>query len=344
MNRRKTFLKIWLLAAVLCCLAFSGKAMAEGEEQEGSLDITIDGNGIATVTGTTTGPGEFKSLIAYYTSNEMYVVSDQLSGKSFTLTFDVKVLDYGYHYLEAVLTNGDYIEYKKLFPVVIYDTPVLKQSNFTSTWEEIHIICESAGTDKNWEFQMKKPGEDWSTLNTTYLENLDPDTAYTFRARYQAEFRTRVGPVIPINGPFSKEVTVRTAPKAKPALKSVTAARAKLKKVWTEDKYNSDGLLIEKKYKTTRTYCTLKIKFKKKPGIYGVMVTAVADPPDSTRHFKRYYLTNAFIKGNKKTYTLRISCPGDRIGKKIKVEFRLYYHRNYKAMSKPYKKIIKVRK
>lgn len=119
--------------------------------------------------------------------------------------------------------------------------------------------------------QMKK-GTNWITVNTKkanvqeyVVSNLKPDTKYTFRLINCVETKGKA----PLYSAPSKEVTIITGSKKKPAVKSIKAYGYKTK--YVRPKYHAgyyDALHIWHKGYTTGGYYTttykLKIKLKKK--------------------------------------------------------------------------------
>ena len=189
---------------------------------------------------------------------------------------------------------------------------------------------------------MKKPSQTWEQATTfesfgpnsaKAIKKLTANTKYKFRAVYTKKV-TYGGKDYYMVGPFSKVITVKTGPKAKPAVSSVTTSKASVKKVWVKPILNALGLVEVPGYWVKETTYKVTVKFKKKPGVYGVWIWANGNSP----LFK-------FVKGNKKSYSATFTLTGSNIGKKIKVKVYTQGSKTYGAYSPTYtKKKVPIRK
>ncbi|MCR5791552.1 MAG: hypothetical protein K6G65_00135 [Lachnospiraceae bacterium] len=304
--------------------------------QKSSIDISIDKKGIATVTGTTTESAEFTELRV-----DDFKVVCTLSGKSFKKTFDTKKYDIGYHNLSARMSNGKEITYPKAFPTAIYDTASLKASYFTTEPKKMAFNTPNYNNHiYDYYLQVKTQKDSWnnaalygpfSPVVAKAITKLSPDTKYVCRAFYLKQV-TYGGKKYYMVGPFSKEITVKTGPKAKPAVQSITASKAKIKKVWVKPLYKGI-VLVHKGYWIYKTTYKVTVKMKKKPGIAGMYIHANGDSP-----------SYRYVKGNKKSYTATFTITGKAIGKNTKVSLFTKGNKTYGACSPVYKKKIKIKK
>ena len=130
---------------------------SDTKQGQGSIDITLDKKGIATVTGKSTGSASFTGLFV-----DDYTRVSDLSGKSFKVTFDTKKYDIGYHELSAKLDDGSEIYYPKVFPTLIYDTPSLKASCFKTDSKKANFSTPNHDGHKyDYYLQFKKDNEKW---------------------------------------------------------------------------------------------------------------------------------------------------------------------------------------
>ena len=303
-----------------------------GPGAPGSIDITINSSGIAAVTGKTTGSADFKRLWVDTFTSVM-----PLSGKSFSVTFDTKKYDIGYHTLEAELTDGSTIMFPKMFPTAIYDKPALSAGYFETNPKELAFTTPNHnGSKYDYYLQIKKGNGAWGDLYGPFspvtkraIKNLSPNTSYSFRAIY---FKTTKGGYVFKSG-FSNTVTVKTGPKKKPKVKSITISKGRVKKVWVKPILNAFGLVVKPGFYAYKTTYKVTVRFKKKPGVAGIYIHASTDTPLYT-----------FVKGNKKTYSATFESGGKLIGKKLKVSVYTRGSKTFGAYSPVYKKKVKIRK
>ena len=305
----------------------------------GSIDITINSTGIATVTGSTGGSATFTRLWLDKTRSIM-----SLSGKSFKVTFDTKKYDIGWHELSAELSDGTEIVFPKFFPTAIYDKPVLKASYFETFGKQMVFKCPNYNNYKyKYYLYVKKSSQSWSQakvygpfspVTKTRIIKLTPGTKYNVRAYYLAETKLNgINQVFASLKP-SATVTVKTGPKKKPAIKSIKISKAKVKKIKVKGKYYWDNGTLKylKGFTTYETTYKVTIKFKKKQKIAGLEVYAggVTLPK--------------FIKGSKKTYTTTFTVGGKAKGKKTLFKIKAKTNKTYAAWSPTYKsKKIRIR-
>ena len=313
---------------------------------ETSLDIKIDSKGIATITGTTTGSADFKGVYTENYEGNRWIIDDNLSGKSFSVTFDTKKLNIGYHPLYAVMTDDTEVYYPKVFPTAIYDKPSLKASYFETNNKTITFsVPNHNGATYDYYLQMKGAKSDWSDASLIGplapndkvklgIKNIKAGKKYTFRPVYVKEttyggnkyyfFSTTVS--------TPKAVTIKTGPKAKPAVKSVTISKGKQHKVWVKPLYKGI-ILVHEGYWVWETDYTVTVKFKKKPGIVGLYIHGTGNTPLYT-----------YVKGNKTTYKAKFTWTGKKIGKTSTISIYTKTNKNYGAYSPVLKKKTKIKK
>ena len=314
----------------------SGGETPSGSETpaaETSLDIKIDSKGIATITGTTTGSADFKGVYTENYEGNRWIIDDNLSGKSFSVTFDTKKLNIGYHPLYAVMTDDTEVYYPKVFPTAIYDKPSLKASYFETNNKTITFsVPNHNGATYDYYLQMKGAKSDWSDASLIGplapndkvklgIKNIKAGKKYTFRPVYVKEttyggnkyyfFSTTVS--------TPKAVTIKTGPKAKPAVKSVTISKGKQHKVWVKPLYKGI-ILVHEGYWVWETDYTVTVKFKKKPGIVGLYIHGTGNTPLYT-----------YVKGNKTTYKAKFTWTGKKIGKTSTISIYTKTNKNYGA-------------
>lgn len=311
------------------------KGSSSGASQA-SLDISIDKKGMATVTGKiTSGSATFKYL--WVDNSGRY----EISGTTFTKKFDTTHYDVGYHELSVELSDGSEFYYPKVFPTGIYEKPTIKASNFETFAKKLSFTCPSyKGYNLDCYLQIKKAGEKWSKAKTygpfsagvpQSINKLNPGTKYTFRA-FLAKKVKYSGKDYWITGAFSNEITVKTGPKAKPPIKSITTSKAVTSKHWVKPKYEGFKLVSEGFWVTDTTY-TVTIKMKKKPGVAGIYVHSSSNSP-----LYRY------LKGNKKVYKYKFTVGGKAIGKNATVQVYTKGNKTYGCYSPIYKKKVKIKR
>ncbi len=306
------------------------------EESKGSIDISIDSKGIATVTGTlTAGDATFKYV---WVDNKNRF---EVSGKSFKKTIDTKNFDIGYHELSAELTDGTEIQYPKVFPTAIYEKPALKITNFETYPKKLIFTTPNYnGYKYDYYLQVKKAGEKWDKAKLygsfdsyvpKVINSLKPGTKYVFRAVYTKKTKYG-GKEYYFAGPKSGEVTVKTGPKAKPPIQSIRISKAVTSKHWVKPKYEGLKLVAEGFWVTDTTY-TVTIKMKKKPGVAGIYVHSSSNSP-----------LYQYIKGNKKVYKCKFRVGGKAIGKNATVQVYAKGNKTYGCYSPTYKKKVKIKR
>ncbi len=297
-----------------------------------SIDITIDAKGTATVTGKSIG-APFERLAA----DNGYYLDYSINGKtSFKVTFDTKKLELGYHKLyTTMIGNYDQIVYPKMFPVVIYDVPSISAGSFETYPNYLSFKSPYYNTVKySYYLQVKKAADSWDkarlygpigAANKVNIDNLVPDTKYNVRAYY---IKTVSGQTFA--GKPSGEVTIKTGPRNKPAIKSIKISKAKTKKVWVKPLYR--GLVLLKKgFWANETTYTVTVTFKKKPGVSGIYIKGTPDSPLYT-----------YVKGNKKTYKAKFTVGGKK-GQKINVSVYTKTNGAFTMYSPVYSKRVKVK-
>ena len=125
---------------------------------------------------------------------------------------------------------------------------------------------------------------------------------------------------------------MKTGPKAKPPIKSITISKAVTKKHWVKPKYEGFKLVADGFWVTDTTY-TVTIKMKKKPGVAGIYVHASSNSP-----------LYKYIKGNKKVYKCTFTVGGKAIGKKSTVQVYTKGNKTYGCYSPISKKKVKIRR
>lgn len=129
-------------------------------------------------------------------------------------------------------------------------------------------------------------------------------------------------------GQYSDVLTVKTGKKGKPAVKSIKVSNVKQKKTYIPSKLWWDAGGVKHYVKGHYTYTTtykITVKLKKKPGTKGICIG------------------DHKLKGNKKTYTLKVKSSGKLKGKKVKVSVMSYNNNTYGAYSGIYTKKIKIK-
>ena len=304
-----------------------------------TIDISINSSGTATITGKITGSSNtFKNVRI----DSAGYFGDTVGGKSsFSVTYDTKKLSIGYHELGATLSDGSICNYTKVFPTAIYEKTKIKQSWFeseknyftmtatgfsTGTYDEIRIDYKK-GANGKW-------SEGWGPFKPNSagkVDKLSANTTYYVRAYYRKVVSYN-GKNYAFTGPKSAAVAIKTGPSKKPAIKSIKISKAKAKKVWVKPYY--EGIvLVHKGYYVWETTYKVTINFKKKPGVAGIQLYAggVTLPK--------------YLKGNKKTYSTKITVTGKAVGKKTNFKIRTKGNATYGAWSPYYKsKKIKIKK
>jgi len=304
-----------------------------------TVGISINSSGIATITGKITGSSNtFKNVLI---DSAGYFGSDVNGKNSFTVTYDTKKLSIGYHELGATLGDGSICNYTKAFPTAIYKKPGIKKSWFeseknyfamtatgfsTGTYDEIRIDYRKGAKGK-W-------SEGWGPFkpnSPAKVAKLSANTTYYVRAYYR-KIVSYKGKNYAFVGPVSDPVAIKTGPSKKPAVKSVKISKAKAKKVWVKPYY--EGIvLVHKGYYAWETTYKVTVSFRKKPGVAGIQLYAggVTLPK--------------YLRGNKKTYTTKITVGGKAVGKKTNFKIRTKGNATYGAWSPFYKsKKIKIKK
>ena len=298
------------------------------------IDFTVDKSGKVTVTGKTNKANTFQAVKV---DGGWHVLpSSQVGKQSISFTFSVtdeKKYSVGAHSLEAIMSDSSVCESKKTLPVSIYKKPSLSAKWFET--EAKYLVMTPGSFSASYgniyiDYRKGKKGK-WSTQWGPFSPNspgkiskLSPGSTYQVRAYYVKNVSGTY-----YIGPVSKTITIKTGPKKKPAIKSVSISKAKVKKVKVLPKTYWDS--SSKSWKTLKGYTTYEttykvtIKFKKKPGIAGIEVYAggVTLPK--------------FIKGNKKAYTATFTVGGKAKGKKTVFKIRTKGNKTYGAWSPFYK-------
>ncbi len=299
------------------------------------IDVTVAKNGIATIKGSTGSSGSVLTFEKVWI--DARTITSGVNGKkSFTITYDTKKLDAGYHEVSADVSDGREIDYPKAFPVAIYNKPSLKSSRF-KTYKNYAIFTAPSYKDSKYDYylQIKKRSGKWGKLYGPFapktplrIKGLSSGCKYSFRALYIKKV-TYGGKTYYMKGPWSAKVTVKTGPKKKPPVKSVKISKAKHIKVWVKPETYVDKSTNKTKTKkghyAWKTSFKVTVRMKKKPGIAGL------------------YIGNKLVKGNKKTYTASFKTDGKLKGKKINIEIYSMGNKTYGAYSPIYKKKLKIK-
>ena len=303
-----------------------------------AISFTISKSGVVTVNAETDGSNTFSNIKV--DAGLQVIPNDQIGKKKASFTFSVtdqKKFSVGRHSLTGYLSDGTECAPLNKIPVSIYVKPALGAGMF-ETEKDYFVFSPGSFSSASYgdiyiDYKKGKSGT-WSTQwgpfgpsSSGKIAKLSPSTTYYVRAYYVKKVDGEY-----FIGPVTSEVAIKTGPKAKPKIKSVTISKAKVKKVWVKPILNAFGLVVKKGYYAYETTYKVTIKFKKKPGVAGIEVYAggVTLP--------------TYIKGNKKSYSTTFTVGGKAKGKKTNFQIRTKGNKTYGAWSPFYKsKKIKIK-
>ncbi|MBQ9155392.1 MAG: fibronectin type III domain-containing protein [Eubacterium sp.] len=324
-SRPMTLLSTILMISLF--LLMSVKVHASGGSSLSISGTIVNSQGVLTLVGQAAEGRTFKEL---YVDNKY---EKALSGSSFTYKLDLKKLDPGMHTAYAELDDGSKVDLGRRFPVHIYDIPEIATTEFKTygtyllytpnhTGLNGGLFCLSVKAKGASSWSSIPPKSGVSGYNTLKLTGLKPNTTYQVRAFYSKDLGEGWSYTGDATGSYSKIVTIKTGPKAKPPVKSIKISGAKVKKVkilgkWYKGKWYKSYYVYETTFKVTVT-------MKKKPGCAGI------------------YIGKKLVKGNKKKYTAKFTESGKMKGKKVKVSVYTYGNKSYGACSPSVVKKVKV--